>query len=85
MAHEPTRTMVADALKQLGSQDMLLNLRNAMNRFPPPCWKPTPTVSRAHVTSATPGPSQNGDIAGDGGGHSKFMPTLQDGDPGWRE
>ena len=72
--------MVADALPKLGPQDMLLDPRNAMKGiYPPPCWKTVPTVSRAHVASVTPGPAQHGEIAGDGAGHSKFVPTA-----GWR-
>ena len=39
LGHEPTKTMVADALTKLATSEVLKNLRDAMGGvFPPPCW-----------------------------------------------
>eukprot|EP00959_Pyramimonas_sp_CCMP1952_P338946 7098191-Pyramimonas_sp.AAC.1 len=74
--------MVADGLTKLGTADVLKNLREAMRgKYPPPPQRFLPAVCAAHATSTTPGPQQNGDIAGDGPVH---RPTLERGDPAWR-
>ena len=60
----PTKVMVADALTKLAGGEVITILLTAMDSR-------LPTRLPGHSTSATPGPSNRGDIAGDG-------PAVQD-------
>ena len=56
LGHEPTKTMVADALTKLATTDVLENIRKAMRgEYPPPCW--VPCVAEGAAGSHTPGAS----------------------------
>eukprot|EP00959_Pyramimonas_sp_CCMP1952_P283483 5926274-Pyramimonas_sp.AAC.1 len=50
-------------------------------RYPPPPQSFLPTACAAHLASATPGPRQNGDMAGDG---PVRRPGFERGGPVWR-
>ena len=58
----PTKLMVADSLTKLAAREVVSVLLAAMD-------SQLPALTAAYRTSATPGPANRGDIAGDGPSH----------------